>query len=67
MNQLLAVDSLDFHEYPVGFTTTFELTYGKGLTSLRRTLVDNAEFGRGMLFKKVSENKFCPRIYLLKA
>ena len=46
MNQLLAVDSLDFHEYPVGFTTTFELTYGKGLTSLRRTLVDNAEFGR---------------------
>jgi hypothetical protein len=32
VNQLLAVDSLDFHEYTIGLVTAFELADGEGLT-----------------------------------
>ena len=44
MNQLLTVNSFDFHEYPIGFAAAFELTDGEGLTSFGGTLVYNTEF-----------------------
>ena len=57
MNKLLTVNRFDFHEYAIGFTATFELTDGKGLTSFGRSLVYNTEFGRRVLFKKIAKYK----------
>ena len=62
MNELLAIDRLDFHEYPVSFTAAFELTDGEGLTSFGRALVYNAEFRGRVLFKKITEYKLGLRL-----
>jgi len=62
VNQLLAVDGLDFHEYTIGLVAAFELADGKGLTPLGRTLMNDAEFARRMLFKEVAKYKFSLRL-----
>jgi hypothetical protein len=59
MYQLLAIDRFDLHEYAICFATAFKLTDSKRLAAFRRSLVDYTEFGRRMLFKKITENEFC--------
>ena len=58
MNKLLVIDSLDFHVNTIGFTTALVLPNTKSLATLRRSLVDDAEFTGRVLLEKVTENKF---------
>jgi len=58
MNKLLILDSLDFHVNAIGLTTALVLPNAKSLTTLRRSLVDDAEFTGRVLLEKVPENKF---------
>ena len=57
MNKLLVIDSLDFHVNTIGFTTALVLPNAKSLATLRRSLVDDAEFTGRVLLEKVTENK----------
>ena len=58
MNKLLVIHSLDFHVNAIGLTAALVLPNAKSLTTLRRSLVDDAEFTGRVLLEKVTENKF---------
>ena len=58
MNQLLIIDSFDFHVNAIGFATALVLPNTKSLATLRRSLVDDTEFTGRVLLEKITENKF---------
>src|SRR5690349_14655598 len=61
VEQLFLVDRLNLHEDAESFVSAFILANGKGLASLRRSLMDDVELRRWMLSEKVPEDELSLR------
>lgn len=57
MKKLLIIHGANFHENTIGLVSAFVVPNGKGLSSLRRALVNDIKLRWRVLAEEITENK----------